>query len=94
MSNLEEDFHKGKQPSNTRLHNFERILTFLPPQHMDKTALGRYASIARTGGRVVECSGLENQRGCKSSVGSNPTPSATSFVKRESTPSNALKKLP
>ena len=29
------------------------------------------------GGRVVEGSGLENRRGCKLSVGSNPTPSAT-----------------
>ncbi len=31
----------------------------------------------RTGGRAVECTGLENRRGCKPSVGSNPTLSAT-----------------
>ena len=30
----------------------------------------------RRGGREVDCSGLENRRGCKPSVGSNPTPSA------------------
>ena len=28
------------------------------------------------GGRVVYCVGLENRRGVKASVGSNPTPSA------------------
>ena len=32
----------------------------------------------RRGGRVVECSGLENRRGFASSVGSNPTLSAKS----------------
>ena len=30
-----------------------------------------------TGGRAVECTGLENRRGCKPTVGSNPTLSAT-----------------
>ncbi len=29
------------------------------------------------GGRAVECTGLENLRACKRTVGSNPTPSAT-----------------
>ncbi len=36
--------------------------------------LGRRAQ--RMGGRVVYGSGLENRRGCKLTVGSNPTPSA------------------
>jgi hypothetical protein len=31
----------------------------------------------RMGGRAVEGTGLENRRGCKLLVGSNPTPSAT-----------------
>ncbi len=31
----------------------------------------------RTGGRAVECTGLENRQGCKPFVGSNPTLSAT-----------------
>src|SRR5918996_1134065 len=30
----------------------------------------------RRGGRADECSGLENRRGCKPTVGSNPPPSA------------------
>ena len=36
----------------------------------------------RRGGRVVECSGLENRRGFASSVGSNPTLSARRGQKR------------
>ncbi len=32
--------------------------------------------LLRTGGRAVECTGLENQQGCKPFVGSNPTLSA------------------
>ena len=32
--------------------------------------------IFRRDGRAVECTGLENQHGCKPIVGSNPTPSA------------------
>lgn len=32
--------------------------------------------VLRMGGRVVECTGLENRQGCKPFVGSNPTPSA------------------
>ncbi len=31
----------------------------------------------RRGGREAECAGLENRSGCKPTVGSNPTPSAT-----------------
>ena len=31
----------------------------------------------RRGGRAAECAGLENRSGCKPTVGSNPTPSAT-----------------
>ena len=31
---------------------------------------------SRTGGRAVECTGLENRQGCKPFVGSNPTLSA------------------
>ena len=31
----------------------------------------------RTGGRAVECTGLENRQGCKPFVGSNPTLSAS-----------------
>ena len=34
----------------------------------------------RRDGRAVECTGLENRRGCKSSVGSNPTSSATALL--------------
>ncbi len=41
-----------------------------------KTPLGGEA-LMRTGGRVVECTGLENRRGCKLTVGSNPTLSAS-----------------
>src|SRR5690606_34592834 len=37
---------------------------------------GMYFYRARRGGRAVECTGLENQRACKGTVGSNPTPSA------------------
>jgi hypothetical protein len=33
------------------------------------------------GGRVVEGTGLENRRGVKPTVGSNPTPSAKAFIK-------------
>tara|TARA_B100000085_G_scaffold40040_1_gene33224 strand:- start:972 stop:1301 length:330 start_codon:yes stop_codon:yes gene_type:complete len=36
----------------------------------------------RKGGRVVYGTGLENQRGCKSSVGSNPTPSVFSELEK------------
>ena len=44
----------------------------------------------RRGGRVDECSGLENRRGCKPTVGSNPTPSATfHWGKQESRASSA-----
>ena len=32
------------------------------------------------GGRVVEGSGLENRRACKRTVGSNPTPSASTSL--------------
>ena len=32
------------------------------------------------GGRVVEGTGLENQQACKRLVGSNPTPSARTFI--------------
>ena len=35
--------------------------------------------LKRTGGRAVECTGLENRQGCKPFVGSNPTLSATSL---------------
>ena len=34
----------------------------------------------RMGGRAVKCTGLENRRRCKPSVGSNPTPSASEQV--------------
>ena len=40
------------------------------------------AFFARTGGRAVECTGLENRHGCKPIVGSNPTLSATSLISR------------
>ena len=36
----------------------------------------------RKGGRVVYGTGLENQRGCKPSVGSNPTPSVFSELEK------------
>ena len=39
---------------------------------------------ARTGGRAVECTGLENRQGCKPFVGSNPTLSANSLHARHS----------
>jgi hypothetical protein len=37
-------------------------------------------STSRMGGRVVYCTGLENRRPRKGSVGSNPTPSAIILV--------------
>ncbi len=40
-----------------------------------QSALG-LCRTCRMGGRVVECTGLENRRACKRTVGSNPTPSA------------------
>ncbi len=39
-------------------------------------AMCRAAPNPRWGGRVVECSGLENRRGLRVTVGSNPTPTA------------------
>ena len=38
---------------------------------------GHRAIPSRRGGRVVECTALEMRRGCKLTVGSNPTLSAT-----------------
>jgi hypothetical protein len=42
------------------------IRVHIPPRHRTQ----------RRGGRVVDCTGLENRRACKGSVGSNPTPTA------------------
>ena len=45
----------------------------------DAVALGRRL-LMRIGGRVVECTGLENRRACKRTVGSNPTLSASIII--------------
>jgi hypothetical protein len=41
----------------------------------------RLNPLIRKGGRAVYCSGLENRRARKGTVGSNPTPSAKTSTK-------------
>ena len=49
----------------------------------------RLISMVRMGGRVVEGTGLENRRGGDVSVGSNPTPSATTALEQRTSASTA-----
>jgi hypothetical protein len=56
-----------------RLHS-QRSSSVLP---LYAPQIPAYTASRRRSGRVVECTGLENRRGGNSTVGSNPTSSAT-----------------
>ena len=83
---LEHDTSPCKRPVETYREFTEQLLLYSmcgrreAEKHLKHLDQKRWTSRCRMGGRVVEGTSLENWRTFARTVGSNPTPSATSFA--------------